>query len=332
MKSELILLIEKFFSQQASAEEIIRLRESFSQAETEDFLSSFYEEKWKSAFLGSEIEVEERIWTNLHEKVRTKHNSAKSPLWKKGLRVAASILIPLFCIWIGFLFSENKSNKNGNNKLTVHVAVGQKVDIQLSDSTHIWLNSASSLTYDNFTYNLNERVVYLKGEAYFEVQKDKTRPFIVKVDDISVEALGTSFNVKAYPDDNYVTATLIEGSVRISSMSQSEVLEVNEKLIINKNSGNFDKSVLLDVDKNISWINSQLAFEHERLEDVVKILERMYSIKIYFASEPLKDIRFSGTIKNNNLENVLQLITFVSPIIYSLENDTTIIIKSKYPY
>jgi ferric-dicitrate binding protein FerR (iron transport regulator) len=107
------------------------------------------------------------------------------------------------------------------------------------------------------------------------------------------------------------------------------VLQPNEKLTFTKNNGQFTKSTLSDVDKDISWVTGQLAFDRERLEDIAKILERMYSIRIRFASENLKDIRFSGTLKNNNLENVLQLITFVSPVRYSLENDTTFVIQNK---
>jgi len=327
MKNELIRLIEKFFRKQASPEEITRLKELFTQAEDKELLSGFYEEKWEQAGFSSEKEVEKRIWTKLQEQIQAKPAPEKLPLWKKYSRIAASILIPLFCVGLGYYVSENKS-KQVDNKTTVRVEVGQKANIQLPDGTHVWLNSAGLLTYDN-TYNKKERIVYLQGEAYFEVNKDKKRPFIVKANDISVEALGTTFNVKAYPDDNYVTAILLEGSIRVSSMSQSEALKPNEKLTFNKSNGQFTKGALLDADKNVSWVNNQLAFEQERLEDIAKTLERMYSIRIRFASGSLKNIRFSGSIKNNNLENVLQLLTFVSPIRYSMENDTTIIIRNK---
>jgi len=208
------------------------------------------------------------------------------------------------------------------------VETGQKANVRLPDGTFVWLNSAGSLTYDH-TCNKKERVVYLQGEAYFEVSKEKTRPFIVKTNDISVEALGTSFDVKAYPDDNYIAATLIEGNIRISSSTQTELLEPNEKITITKSDGQFTKTLLTDAEKNILWINHQLAFESERMEDIAKTLERMYNVSIRFTSEKLKDIRFSGTIKNNNLENVLQVIEFVSPIRYSREKDATIIIRDK---
>jgi ferric-dicitrate binding protein FerR (iron transport regulator) len=328
MRNELIILIEKFFRNQATVGEMKRLKELFSHAETQELLSDFYKENWEEASFISEKEVEERIRMKLQEQLPDRPVGVKFPLWRKGLRIAASILIPIVCIGLGYYFSENRPKQNGA-PMTVHVEVGQKANIQLPDGTNVWLNSAGSLTYDPEYNNKKERVVYLKGEAYFEVEKDESRPFIVKANDVSVEALGTKFDVKAYPDDDYVLATLLEGSIRVSSQSRSEMVEPNEKLKFTRDNRQFAKSELLDADKNVSWINNHLAFEQERLEDIAKILERMYSIQIRFASENLKDIRFSGTLKNNNLENVLQLITFVSPIHYSLENDTILIVQGK---
>jgi ferric-dicitrate binding protein FerR (iron transport regulator) len=291
-------------------------------------LEKFLLQKWEEASFDPEKEVEKRIWAKLKKQIASKPAipAVRYPLWKKVTRIAASLLIPLFCMGLGYYFSEMKSAPGGN-PVTVQVEVGQKANVYLPDGTHVWLNSAGSLSYDN--NNKKERIVYLQGEAYFEVSKDKTRPFIVKANDISVEALGTRFDLKAYPDDNYVTAILMEGSIRVSSPLQSAILAPNEKLTVTKSDGQFTKSVLWDAGKNVSWINNQLSFEQERLEDIAKILERMYSVHIRFVSEKLKDIRFSGTIKNNNLENVLELIAFVSPIRYARENDSTIIIRSQ---
>jgi len=327
MKNEIIQLIEKFFRKQASDEEVVRLKELFSQTEAETMLSDYYEEKWEQANFNSEKEMEERIWTKLLEQIQPIAEPAIQPLWRKYLRIVASILIPVFCVGLGYFLAENKLTQ-ATNKTTVQVEVGQKANVQLPDGTKVWLNSSGLLTYDN-TYNQKERIVYLQGEAYFEVNEDKSRPFIVKATDISIEALGTKFNVKAYPDDNYVMATLLEGCIRFNSPSQSEMMNPNDKLKFTKNDGKITMDSISEADRNVSWVTGQLAFDRERLEDIAKILERMYSIRIRFASENLKDIRFSGTLKNNNLENVLQLITFVSPIRYSLENDSTFVIQSK---
>ncbi|MDR2948264.1 MAG: FecR domain-containing protein [Prevotella sp.] len=332
MKDELTLLIEKLLRGQTEAGELSRLKELFIQAEAKDMLSDLYDKKWEQAASDSEKDVEERIWSKLHKQIQSEPvgNLAvpvKYSLLQKGLRIAASVLIPLFCIGLGYFASENKGTR-GNDKITVRAEAGQKAGIQLPDGSSILLNSSSSLTYDG-SFNNKERIVYLQGEAYFEVNKDKARPFIVKVNDISVEALGTSFDVKAYPDDNYIMATLIEGSIRVKSPYQSEVLFSNEKLTLSKSNGAFTKNSLPDAAKNISWIDNRLAFEQEPLGNIAKILERMYSIRIIFASDELKDIRFSGVINNNSLDNVLQLITLVSPVSYSRKNNATIIIHSK---
>ena len=331
MENKLDILLKKFFRKEADAEEIARLKELFAHGEADDRLSVFYEEAWKQAVFTPEKEVEDRIWTKLQKQIHTSkpfHAPTKLPLWKKSLRAAASILIPLFCTGLGYYFAKDTSIQQAHDPTTVLVETGQKAKVRLPDGTSVWLNSAGSLTYDN-TYNQKERVVYLQGEAYFEVSKDETRPFIVKTNDIAVEALGTSFDVKAYPDDSYIAATLIEGSIRISSPAQSELLTPNEKITITKSDGQFTKTVLTDAEKNILWINHQLAFESERLEDIAKTLERMYNVNIRFTSDKLKNTRFTGTIKNNNLENVLQVIEFVSPIRYSREKDATIIIRDK---
>jgi ferric-dicitrate binding protein FerR (iron transport regulator) len=336
MKNELTILVEKFLRRQASAGEISRLKALLMQAEAEDMLSGLYDEKWEQATFAPEKEVEARIWLKLQQQIAPESViplpeerllPGERPLWKKALRVAASILIPLLCVGLGYFFAENKSAEHGG-EVTVQVGVGQKAKLQLPDGTWVWLNSASSLACDK-AYNKKERVIYLKGEAYFEVSKDKARPFVVKTSDVSIEALGTHFDVKAYPGDGYATATLMEGSIRVSSPFRSEVLAPNEKLTFTKSTGMLVKSELMDAEKNASWVSNQLAFEQERLEDIARVLERMYNIRVHFTSVKLKDIRFSGTIKNSNLDNVLQLIAFTSPIRYSLESDTAVVIRDR---
>jgi ferric-dicitrate binding protein FerR (iron transport regulator) len=332
MKNEVNILLEKFLQRQANAEETIRLRELFRQVGTKEMLSDFYKEKWEEATSAPvDTEIQKRMWKHLQERINadTAVPAKKLPLWKKYSRIAAAILLPLLFTGLGYYYSENRFYQP-HDKTIVHVNRGQKADLQLPDGTQIRLNSGSSLTYDN-TYNKKERIVYLQGEAWFEVNRDKKKPFIVKTDAVSIEAVGTNFNVKAYPGDDSIITTLIEGCVRISNDSQSDLLAPNEQLAFSRHTGQFTKSILPDAGRNISWLNNQLAFDRERLEDIAKVLERMYNIHVKFASEDLKNIRFSGKIKNNNLENVLQLIAFVSPIRYSMENDSTVVVIESPP-
>ncbi|MDR2809029.1 MAG: FecR domain-containing protein [Tannerellaceae bacterium] len=325
MEKKFVILLEKFLRKEANAEEINRLKELFNQAESKEALTALYAQKWEQASLALNAETDEQMWNYLQKQIALdNYVPVKYPLWKKGLRIAASLLIPLIFACIGYFYSENKFSSS-SVPVVVHTGTGQKTDLRLPDGTQVWLNSASSLQYDN-TYNQKERIVYLQGEAYFEVSKNEKKRFIVKTDELSIEAVGTSFNVEAYPEDNYIAATLKEGCIRVSNSYRSEWLLPNEKLTFLKNDRSFVKNTIPDAGQSIFWLHNLFVFEQERMEDIAKILERMYGIQIHFASEDLKNIRFSGKIRNTSLDSMLQMIAFVSSLRYSLENDSTILL------
>ncbi|EXY33642.1 fecR family protein [Bacteroides fragilis str. 3397 T10] len=113
----------------------------------------------------------------------------------------------------------------------VAVDYGQKANLTLPDGTKVWLNSATHLSYDA-EYNKSDRKIYLDGEAYFEVAKNKDKRFIVCCNDLEIEALGTIFDVKGYGDDLSVTTLLAEGSVRVSNKREFEIKSKNSKLSV----------------------------------------------------------------------------------------------------
>ena len=333
MKNEFIILLEKFFQKQAGSEETERLMELFNQPETLQVLSELYKEKWNDVSFHADTEIEKRIWARLEKEMQTQAILTVEPRWKKYTRIAATILIPVLMAGLAYYYTESSSYKNSKD-MYINVEMGQKANMTLPDGTQVWLNSAGSLSYSN-SYNKKDRVVYLQGEAFFEVSKDKKRPFKVMVNELTVEVLGTSFNVKAYPEDDQISTTLIEGHLKVSDNKESCILYPNEKIIFNKQSHSFTKTTLMDAERSCSWKNNELAFEQEPLEEIAKILERMYNIKIIFTSEDLKKIRFSGKVKNNNLESVLQLVSLTSPIQYSIKDSVIVIeenLNEKYLY
>jgi ferric-dicitrate binding protein FerR (iron transport regulator) len=329
MEKKFIALLEKFLRKEANAEEVKQLKELFGRTEPKKAQISLYEQKWERASSVIDTETDEQMWNYLKKQITSDtgrfHTLSKYPLWKKGLRIAASLLIPIVFTCLGYYYSENKP-LSSSVPVTIHTNIGQKTDLSLPDGTLVWLNSASSLQYDN-TYNQKERTIYLQGEAYFEVSKDAKRPFIVKADGLSVEAVGTSFNVKAYPADQNIVTTLIEGSVRVSDSYRSEWLSPNEKLTFRKNGRSFVKDLISHAKQSVSWRDNQLVFAQERMEDIARTLERMYGVRILFASEDLKNIHFSGKIRNTNLDGVMQMIAFAAPVRYSIENDSVITIQ-----
>ncbi|MCL2649745.1 MAG: FecR family protein [Candidatus Azobacteroides sp.] len=333
MKNEFITLLEKFLQKQAGTEETERLIELFNQPGILRIFSELYREKWDNAEFHTDSEVEKRIWSRLNNEIQAKPIPVVKPWWKKYSRIAAAILIPALMAGLTYYYMGSRL-QDDSKAMRVHVEMGQKANMTLPDGTQVWLNSAGSLSYDN-SYNKKDRTVHLQGEAFFEVSKDKKRPFKVIVNEITVEALGTSFDVKGYPEDNRISTTLIEGKIKVSNDKESYALYPNEKIVFNKQLHSFTKTTLMDAEKSGSWRNNELAFDQENLEEIAKVLERMYNTKIIFASEDLKKIHFSGKVKNSNLESVLQLVSFVSPIQYSFKDSVIVIrenLKEKHLY
>jgi ferric-dicitrate binding protein FerR (iron transport regulator) len=323
MQNEFVILLEKFFQKQAAAEDTERLIALFNQPETLRIFSKLYREKWNNADFHADTEAERRIWARLESIIKTSAVPVGERWWKKYAHVAAAaILIPMFTV--GLWLAINPYSQGNSQNMCINVDMGQKANMTLPDGTQVWLNSASTLSYSN-SYNKKDRTIYLQGEAFFKVSKDEKRPFKVMADEVTIEALGTSFNVKAYLEDNQISTTLIEGNVQVSDDKEVYILHPNEKIMFSKQSHLFAKTTLMDAERSSSWRNNELAFEQETLEEIAKALERMYNAKIIFASEDLKKIRFSGKVKNNNLESTLQLISLVSPILHSVENSTVII-------
>lgn len=169
----------------------------------------------------------------------------------------------------------------------------------------------------------------MDGEAYFEVAKDSLNRFVVQAGDLAVEALGTSFNVKAYEEDNQAVVTLFQGKVKTSVGRDEAFLLPDQAVTYLKNTGQLKKSILNDAYRACLWRNNELAFNDEALSEIAVLLNRMYNIQVVFKSEKVKALRFTGVITNNSLDNIIELISLTSPIIYTSKGDTIIIDEKK---
>ena len=162
----------------------------------------------------------------------------------------------------------------------------------------------------------------MDGEAYFEVAKNKEKRLITFSNDLEIEALGTTFDVKGYCDDHSVTTLLAEGSVKVSNKTDVTLLKPGEKVEYHKSKQTFTKSVISDMREIDFWRNNMLIFNSSSLAEIATTLERMYGVKVVFDSEKLKNVLFSGTIRNSSLHNVFYIISLTYPLTYELEGDT----------
>ena len=201
---------------------------------------------------------------------------------------------------------------------TLSVPRSTEYQVQLSDGTRVWLNSESELRYPvNFVGT--ERKVFLKGEAYFQVAKDTVKPFRVVANGMSVEALGTGFNINAYQDDDCLCTTLVEGKVRVSYLdSHQECILVPGEQAILKDGVIMAKQV--NVDDIIAWKKGRFVFSDMPLETIAKQLERWYDVEIRFDDIVAKYYRFTGVMKRyNELEQVLGLIEETTNVRFKVE-------------
>ena len=178
---------------------------------------------------------------------------------------------------------------------TVNIPYGGEYNLVLPDGTRIYLNAGTTLRYpDHFAGGSRE--IFLSGEAYLEVSRDTSRPFIVRTDDMDVRVLGTVFNVNAYPDGNYVRTTLVEGKVETSCGGERIVMKPGTQVAYDKATRQADYFPV-DVRHFISWKDGYYDFRDMTLGELMQIFVRWYDVDVRFANPLLENLRFSGRLR-----------------------------------
>ncbi|MCX2495437.1 DUF4974 domain-containing protein [Pedobacter sp. PF22-3] len=218
-------------------------------------------------------------------------------------------------------------NKTDQSVLTqVSTKATEVKTIVLADGSTVNMNSGSSLKYSD-RFAADTREVYLSGEAFFDVKKDPQHPFIVHTKQLAVKVLGTAFDVKAYPNDTFTETTLIRGKVSIAiknNNGQTFVLKPNDKFTLN--GGKVSMSQLshfngtgTDRIVETAWTNHELIYKNNSFEEVAKLFERWYGIKIAFKEPELKAVRFSGHVDKETLSEALDVLKLIENFNYSIK-------------
>lgn len=328
---------------------------------------------WQTAAIGQNKEQfdPDQAWERVKMRMHTLNTATIEPKaenrWVVQLLKIAAVFIIAFFIGKYSDFFQNKKagedlNKISNwnkmgNFIEVRAPKGSKAEVVLFDGTRVKLNANSSLKYSK-QYNINNREVYLVGEAYFQVAKNKKIPFIVKTSDVNIRAVGTAFNVKAYPEEKKIETTLVNGVVEIRinnakigknaklTLKPNQVAEFikgTEDLgISNPNTTTSQKFaekkdeaphivVIQHIDPEIytSWKDKQWIIEHEELGDLAIQLERRYDVAISFKNESLKGYKITGKLNDETLQQVLDAIKLTVPIAYDINHKQVTIIENK---
>jgi transmembrane sensor len=207
---------------------------------------------------------------------------------------------------------------------TISTPRAAQYELVLSDGTKVWLNAASSLRYPT-AFSGKDRSVVLTGEGYFEVAKNKEKPFIVRIGGLEVEVLGTHFNIMAYDDEKAIQTTLLEGVVKVRYDKQSDVLESGKQAILRRDNNNLTVSNA-NINQAVAWKNGYFYFDRSDIRTIMRQVSRWYDLDIVYEAQ-LPDMTFSGKIERRlPLSGIAHLLES-SQIHFRLEGKKCIIMK-----
>lgn len=250
-----------------------------------------------------------------------KKAGAFSPVVYTFMKVAAMVVLLFGVGYFSYYWGERSTLSSPEVLNRLLTADGGKGRFVLPDSTVVWLNSNTILTYpENFTASARE--VHLDGEAYFEVKRDEKKPFKVHADKMLVKVLGTKFVVKNYRKQSRVETTLVEGSVQVAGceMVAPVTLMPGQSISYHKTNGDIDTQAV-NTDNYTAWTHDCLTFDNSKLADVIVNMEHWYAIEI--ECDPLfaRTISVSFSIQSGEkIDDILQALSLVTPIKYEWEN------------
>lgn len=351
-------LLKKFQSGNCAPEELNQLEEMFLDAESSEGIKSAMLNEIKAfETSGAETDTDyDHLFISIRKIISDhKSNTRSLNLRLNFIRIAAIIVLAFVFGGTLSYFMFNSDKKLSSSFCEVSAPLGSTSEITLPDSSRVWLNAGSKIKYST-TFNRKNRLIYLEGEGYFKVAKNKNIPFIVDAFGFEVKAVGTEFNVKAYQGDPTVETTMVEGKVTLLHATENIIkgvyLEPNQKATFYKKEESLTVEVIKKIEEKkeelnylpefrlviapkidpksiVSWKENRLIIEREQLGTLAEILSRKYNFNFEFKSEDIKHFSFSGTLEDETLQQVMNVIKISSPIDYEIIGKTVIIERNE---
>ena len=314
-------LLHKFRSGDITPAEFQDLRiriDAISDVELKHFLETEWEE-FEDHFPLSEEKMK-TLYEGLH--IRSEEVKPHFTLKRYWMQIAASLLLLIAgSLTVLTFMQQNEINALAEQNVVIRSGDYGKSLVTLPDGTIVHLNAKSSLTYSQ-DFGRNDRKVALSGEGFFEVKKDTEKKFTVGTGYMDIAVLGTKFNVYAYETKDIVEMSLVEGSVDVTTSRppyQSIRVKPNEKVVYNKRTGN----LLHERTSNkmeTAWMNKELVFRSERLEDVFRCLSRKFAVTFSVDDETLLNDVYTGTFDDENVESIMRVLKYHYKFKYTNED------------
>lgn len=270
------------------------------------------------------------VTNELNEPEQARPAAVKTVRFFPRWAIAAAILA-VIVLTVAFLFRPDTSLKTvaGTENNTIVMRKGARSSVQLPDGTTVWLNSSSRLTYsDGFAHG--KREVFLQGEAFFTVSQEEQHPFIVHAGNMTIQVLGTTFNVKAYADDEKMEVVLLSGKVAVSTTRQPQQLELapGQKILAWSASAadslqeqplavaSFHLEAGSNACDEIAWTRNQLIFKNKTFGSLAKEMERWYNVNIHIQDASLEKELFNGAFQKENVTEALKALQIATPFTF----------------
>lgn len=326
------ILIGKSVSGNATTEEKKELENWKANSKSNQLLYTQTLKVWEKSKLGlSESEIKEdkfKVQVEINKDLQIKIKKSKKRVLLYKLVAVLAIPVTLAIGW--YIFQNSIFNQPVNQFCEITSPKGNISKCILPDSTEVWINTGSTITYNTNNFNKDNREVKLDGEAYFHVANNKQKPFTVGTKFGNINVTGTEFNVKCYSESYQLETVLAEGSVelQINSNTHQLIKLVHGERAVYKSRSNKINITKVDTEIYSSWRNGEIIFKDATLNDLINELERIYDIKFSLIDKDLGDFRFRGMFSyNNNLIDALEKIKKTAGLDYHIENKQVRLIK-----
>jgi transmembrane sensor len=323
MKDKFSELVSKVLAGEASDEEKTSLQKLLLESNEHSLMYNQLKEYW-DADVKLKIMDKEAFEANLMAQLDFETGTQSSKYNKFYFRIASAAAVVFFVMTcsLAMLYTSNPK------EFYTYSTQSTPVEYTLKDGTKVTLNKNSSLTYSS-DFGENRRDVKLTGEAFFNVTKDKVRPFAVEALGTKTEVLGTSFNIRANKESGSVTTTLLEGSVRFMAENCEQVLKPGEEIVFNTNSQKYELEKV-DTQYNSAWVSGRFNYKNVSFAYLVDKLEHIYKTKIVIEDSKIANRIVSASFLNDEpVENIIQAMQNELEFSYKTKDSTQINIFSK---
>lgn len=277
----------------------------------------------------SEVDVPtEEMLENIHRQIRMLIRKRKL---RRIVSVAAAVLLPVLFISVFWI---NINSRVGNilfassETVSESAVLGERKVVVFQDGTKVYLNAGSKLSYPSF-WSLSDRDVKLEGEAFFQVEKNPKRPFVVDMNGVSLTVYGTRFNAKAYPQDDAVEVILFDGDVVFNAVGKDYDMEPSEQLAYSRSTGNVEIISLKSPDDQILWTENVIMFRNNTLREIADVLSRWYNVSFVMEDELLYSRTFTLKTDHQPLHVLLEEMEYVSDLHFEVDGNVVKVTQKK---